>query len=261
MAITPVTQPSSSLANARIGYENLLVNATGDNGSEVAMLIPNTWERYRPTSGAKTVKFQMTSASIDFVGIAAHNAGTQDGGVNITVGYAVTVGGAVTTLSTMQSNDSNGALMILFDAVTAQEIIITFNAATDGLELGVIYAGKVLEMPHGLWGGHAPIELQAQTKYANPVSVSGQFLGRNITRQGIETKYEWRHLDPAWVRSTFTPFIKAARVAPFFIMWRPDTYETAAYGYTTGDINPTNMSGASRLMTAGFTLKGHQDTN
>ena len=104
MTITAITPPTTSLQNARIGYNNLLTASTTLAAS--VMLIPNTWERYRPTSGAKTVKFQMSSASIDFVGIAAHNAGTQDGGVDITVGYAVTVGGAVTTIDTMQFNDT-----------------------------------------------------------------------------------------------------------------------------------------------------------
>ena len=259
MSITPVTQPTTSLKNARIGYKNLLTASTTVAAS--VMLIPNTWERYRPTSGAKTVKFQMTSASIDFVGVAAHNAGTQDNGVDITVGYAVTVGGAVTTLDTMQFNDSNGALMILFSAVTAQEIIITFNATTDGLELGVIYAGLALEMPHGLWGGHSPITLNGKTKYQNTMSVSGQFLGREITRQGIESSFSWRHLDPDWIRSYFMPFVKSARLLPFFIQWRPDTYTDTAFGYTTGDISPSNMSGGSRLIEVSFKMRGHADIN
>lgn len=257
MSITPITPPTTSLKNARIGYKNLLVATTTTEAG--AMLIPNTWERYRPTSGSKSVKFQMSSASIDFVGIAAHNAGTQDGGVNISVGYAATVGGGVTNLDTMQFNDSNGAVMILFDAVTAQEIIITFNAATNGLELGVIYAGKALEMPHGIYGGHAPIELSANTKYQSTMSDSGQFLGRNITRQGIETSYAWRHLQPDFYRASFQPFVKSARLLPFFLKWRPDTYEDTAFGYATNDIKPSNMSGGARLMEVSFNMKAHAD--
>ena len=258
MPINPVIQPTTSLKNARIGYNNLLTSSTTAAAS--VMLIPNTWERYRPTSGSKTVKFQMSSSSIDFVGIAAHNAGTQDNGVDITVGYAATVGGSVTNLDTMQFNDSNGALMILFDAVTAQEVIITFNAATSGLELGVIYAGLALEMPHGLWGGHAPIVLNGKTKYQSTMSDTGQFLGRSITRQGIETRYAWRYLDPDWMRSHFQPFIKSARRLPFFIFERPDTYTECAFGFTTNDIKPINMSGAARLMEIDFNMKGHADS-
>jgi len=254
MPITPITPPTTGLANARIGYKNLL---TASTTSEAAvMLIPNTWERYRPTSGSKTVKFQMASASIDFVGIAAHNAGSL--GVNISVGYAATVGGTVNSLTTMQFNDGNGALMVLFNAVTAQEVIITFNAP-NGLELGVIYAGKALEMPHGLWGGHAPIVLSGETKYQNTMSDSGNFLGRSIVRQGIETSYKWRYLNNDWVRSDFMPFVKSARTTPFFLFERPDTYTEAAFGFTTNDIKPVNMSGGARLMEVGFNMRGHED--
>ena len=255
--ITPITPATTSLANARIGYKNLLT-ATTTSGAQ-AMLTPNTWERYRPTSGSKTIKFQMPSDVVDFVGIAAHNAGTHDNGVNISVGYATSVGGGVSNLDTMQFNDSNGALMIVFNPVVAQEIIITFSASTSGLELGVIYAGLALEMPHGLWGGHAPIVLNGETKYQNTMSDSGNFLGRSIVRQGIETSYKWRHLDPDWIRSDFMPFVKSARKTPFFILERPDTYTETAYGFTTNDIKPVNMSGGARLMEVGFNMRGHGD--
>ena len=257
MAITPVTPPTTSLQNARIGYKNLLTATTTSDAAK--MLIPNTWERYRPTAGSKTVKFQMLSASIDFIGIAAHNAGTHDGGVNISVGYASTVGGSVISLDTMQFSDNNGALMILFSAVTAQEIIITFNAPTAGLELGVIYAGKALEMPHGIYGGHAPISLNGKTKYQSTMSDSGNFLGRSITRQGIEAGYSWRHLDADWYRDYFQPFALSARSLPFFLKWRPDSYEETAFGYTTNDISPTNMSGGSRLIDVSLNMRGHED--
>lgn len=258
-SITPITTPTTSLANARIGYKNLLTSTTTPEAA--VMLIPNTWERYRPSSGLKTVKFQMSSASIDFVGIAAHNAGTQDGGIDITVGYASTIGGSVTTLTTMSFNDDNGALMVLFDAVTAQEVVLTIPVQnfTGGLELGVIYAGKALEMPHGLWGGHTPIVLSGETKYQNTMSDSGNFLGRSIVRQGIETSYKWRHLNNDWVRSDFMPFVKSARTTPFFLLERPDTYTETAFGFTTNDIKPVNMSGGARLMETGFNMRGHED--
>lgn len=256
--ITGITEPTTSLKNARIGYKNLL---TGTTTSEAAsMLIPNTYERYRPTAGAKTIKFQLsTSAEIDFIGIAAHNAGTQDGGVDITVKYATTIGGALTDIDNIQF-DNNQARMILFTAVTVAEVAITFNASTAGLELGVLYAGKALEMQRGIYGGHDPITLNAKTEYQSTMSESGQFLGRTITREGIEANYSWKHLTPEWYRENFQPFVQSAKRLPFFMMWRPDTYTDTAFGYTTKDISPSNMSGGARLLEVSFNMKGHGDS-
>ena len=49
-----VVQPTTSLKNARIGFTNLLTTSTTIEAKK--MLIPNTYERYRPTAGAKTIK-------------------------------------------------------------------------------------------------------------------------------------------------------------------------------------------------------------
>ena len=86
MSILAKTDPLTNLGNARIGYKNIL-NATTTTEA-AAMLIPNTYERYRPTAGSKTVKFQMgTIAEVDFVAIAAHNAGRS--GVYLLLGWAM----------------------------------------------------------------------------------------------------------------------------------------------------------------------------
>ena len=258
MPITPIIEPTTSLKNARIGYKNLLVASTTAEAQK--MLIPNTFERYRPTAGAKTIKFQLsTSAEIDFIGIAAHNAATQDGGVDILLQYATTIGGALTAIDNVQLS-TNGAFMLLIDPVTVAEIAITFNAATLGLELGVIYAGKSLEMQRSIYGGNSPIDLNAKTEYQSTMSDSGQFLGRSIVRQGVKTSFSWQHLKDDWVRNTFMPFVNSAKTTPFFMMWKPELYDQAVFGYTTDDVKLSNMGGGHKLMTASFNMTGHQDT-
>lgn len=259
MSICSIIEPSTSLKNAKIGYKNLL---TGSDVVEAKkMLQPNTYERYRPTAGAKTVRFQLASNStIDFVAIAAHNAGTQDSGVDILIEYAITIGGALTAIDNMQFDETNSALMINFTSIAnVAEVAITFNATTLGLELGVIYSGQALEMQRPIYGGHSPIDLSAKTKYQSTMSDSGQFLGRNITRQGTATDFRWRHLTPDWYRSIFQSFVNSAKKTPFFIKWRPDTYEATSYGYTEDDIEPTNMGG-NKLMEVSFKMVGHGDT-
>ena len=237
---------------------NLLTTSTTIEAKK--MLIPNTYERYRPGNGTFTVKFQMASPSlIDFVGIAAHNAGTHNGGTDILVEYATTIGGALNTIEDVVFPDNN-AKMILFPAVTAAEIAITFSTVT-GLELGVIYAGKALEMLRPIFGGHSPIDLSSVVQYQSTTSESGQFLGRNINRLGLATDFSWQHLDDVWYRDNFQPFVESAKRLPFFIKWRPDLYDVAAFGYTTSDIKPSNMGGGSKLMAVSISVNAHSDAS
>lgn len=252
--ITGITEPATSLSNARIGYNNLLAATT--TAAAQVMLIPNTYERYKPGAGAKTVKYQLSQLSaVDFVGIAAHNAGSE--GVSITVQYASTIGGALTTIDTINFSD-NSANMLLFTEVQAAEIALVFTS-TANLELGVIYAGKALEMQRPMYGGLSPIDLSGVTEYQSVDSDTGQFLGRTITRKGLESSFSWKHLADDWVRSDFMPFVESARKLPFFIKWRPDYYDSSVFGRSTADIKPANMGGGHRLMSVSFNMRGHQD--
>jgi hypothetical protein len=256
MAITPIIEPTTSLKNARIGYKNLLV--TTNSTAADKMLIPNTFERFISGPSAYTLKFQLAGiTAIDFVAIGAHNAGTHSGGVNILVKYAATIGGALTTIENLEFAD-NSAKMVLFDEIQAAEIALVFSVAT-GLELGVFYAGKALEMEQPIYGGHSPIDLSSKAQYESVISESGNFLGRTIKRQGVESTFSWQHLSPLWYRENFQPFVLSAKTIPFFIMWRPDLYDGAVFGFTTKDIKPMNMGGGSGLMNVSINVMGHSE--
>ena len=247
--------PSHPERLALIGYSNLL---TGSTAAPLA-LTANTYERYEPASGAVVAKFDLDALSpINYIAIAAHNIGTQDSGTEILFQYATSIGGALTDIESITPTD-NGAIMINFDSIDVAQIAITTNATTSGLEIGVVYAGVTLQMQQPIYGGHTPIDLSAVVTYQSTMSDSGQFLGRNVIRKGLETTFNWQHLEDDWIRSTFKPFIISAQTLPFFIKWRPDYYDTTAFGYTTGDIKPSNMGGGSRLMSVSMNMRAHAD--
>jgi len=250
----PIT-PDNSNRHALIGYGNRLTSS----GDAPEALTPNTYQRFTPGTGAVISKFQIAvPLPVNYVGIAAHNIGTHDDGTEVTIAYATTIGGALTTIATFTPSD-NGAIFKTLDTTTIAEIAITTNAVTAGLEIGVVQAGEYMQMQQPIYGGHSPIDLSAETDYQTSESETGQFLGRTISSEGLETQYKWQHLTPDWVRDTFKPFMTHAKTLPFFIQWRPDLYESAAYGYTTGDIKPSNMGGGHRLMQAGFKMRAHSD--
>ena len=250
----PIT-PSNPERLALIGYNSLLTSST----EAPKALIPNTFERYTPASGAVVAKFQLsTSATVNYIAIGAHNIGSHDDGTVVTISYATTIGGALTSIDSVTPSD-NSALFFSFDSITMAEIAITTNATTSGLEIGVVYAGESLQMQQPIYGGVDPIDLASVTKYQSAMSDSGQFLGRNVIRQGLESTLKWQHLDDLWIRNTFKPFMQSAKTLPFFIKWRPDYYDSAVFGYTTSDIKPANMGGGSRLMTVSVDMRGHAD--
>jgi hypothetical protein len=261
MAITPIIEPTTSLNNARIGYKNLLTATTTVDARK--MLIPNTYERYPIQSGSTSVKFQLSAPSeINFLGFAAHNLGSFEGGIPIEVKYATTIGGALTSIySNTFPND--GAVMVLLDnleGVLVAELEVSFTTVIFGAKIGVFYAGNALEMQRSIYGGHSPADLSAKTKYQSTMSDGGQFLGRTVTSKGSATTFSWRHLTPVWYRESFQLFVDSAVTIPFFITWKPSDYPLAtSFGYTDNGIKPSNMGGGSDLMAVSFNFTGHSD--
>lgn len=246
--------PTSNPSGALIGFNNLLTAST--TGDAEKALIPNTFERWRPSSGSVTVKFQMTAAAeIDFIGIAAHALA----GESIVLQTAATIGGAVTDRGGVTVAD-NGALMFSFDPVTVQEVIFTSTLSAAN-EIGIMFAGKALQMPRDIYGGHSPINLSQQTDYQSVQSESGQVLGANIIRKGLETTFDWQFLEPDFYRDEFQIFVESARrLLPFFIKWRPDKFsDEVAFGWITQDIKPANMGGGHDLMSVSMNMRGHAD--
>lgn len=252
MIITKTT-PEKNPRGAIIGFKNLLTASTTADAEKA--LVPNTYERWRPPSGAVTVKFQMTTAAeIDFIGIAAHNLR----GESFVLSTAETVGGATTDVEGFSPLD-NSAIMANFEPRTVQEIIFTATLSAPN-EIGIVYAGKALEMQRNIYGSHSPINLSQKTTFQSSQTETGQFLSRNIIRKGLASNFSWRLLDPDWYRENFQPFVESARTLPFFIKWRPDLYSNeVAFTHTKGDITPQNMGGGHNKMSVSMNILGHAD--
>jgi len=246
--------PDKTDSCAVIGYENLLITTS----DAPLALTPNTYQRYELPNSATTIKFQLEAlTSINYIALGAHNLGTHDGGVEVLIEYATTIGGSLTEIDTINPTD-NEAIMILLDDLSVAEIALTATTPEWGAKIGVIQAGNYLRMEQPIYGGHSPIDLSPDIDYQDSLSETGQFLGRNIATKGTESSFSWQHLSPSWVRGTLKPFMIHARTLPFFIKWRPDLYDSTVYGYS-GLMKPVNMAGGSGLMAVEMTMRGHND--
>jgi len=245
MPLTPATITVVGAAN--IGYQNLL-----SSSDDPELLTPDTWQRWRPV-GADNATVSMASAQVcDYIGIAAHTLS----GIAVTVETSATSGGALTTRYSATPTDNRPIIIDLAD-LSIFDVKITVGGAC---EVGVIYAGNLLEMERPIYGGHSPLLLNKATEYQSNMSDSGQFLGRQIIRKGAQAPFVWRNLTADWVRSDFEPFILAAQTRPFFMQWRPDIYATEiAFCHTEKDITAVNQGGGTDLMTVTANIRAHSD--
>lgn len=256
MAIIEKTgRASNDQSFARIGYENLLVSASSPNVA--AVLIPNTYERFISETGNSTFVCSTSAPTeLNYIAIGAHNIGSVGGTITVKVANG---GSGYTTVGSATPTD-NKALFFEFETTLADNVQVVLSGGPGDTEIGVVYAGRTLIMQQAIYGGHTPINLSSMTEYRNSMSSTGQFLGRKVRRKGIQTSFAWQNLTDDWYRSDFQPFVQSAKTKPFFIKWRPDYFsDEVAFGYSTGDMAPTNQAGTVRLVSVELNMRAHDE--
>ena len=245
--------PPFALNHARILYASALagssVSATGGTGAP-NVLNPATYSRWAFT-GTQTVTITLPVArSIDAVGLGAHSLASG----SALVEYSTSDGGAWVQFAPAQSGGA--AMLFLSDvAVNAKRLRVTVTAAGAQV-LGVIYAGVALQMQRPIYRGVAPPTLSRVTEYQSNESEGGQWLGRNVIRQGLKIDLSWSRLSAAWVRAYFDPFAVSAQSSPFFVAWNPQEFpREVAYAWTSSDLTPSN-TGPRDLMSVTILGKG-----
>lgn len=250
--------PTDNPRGTIIGYENLLISASGVTPPKA--IIPNTYERWVDAAGTMTGQFQTgTLVTIDFVAVGAHNLFTA-GVSSVLISVTPTPGSGFIDVGSV-SITNNSPFMLTFDTPLddVAEVKIFMDDGTDR-EIGVVYAGIALQMERNIYGGHSPLALSQKTTRRSVETETGNFLSNNIIRKGLAGSFAWQFLDPDWYRENFQPFVESARTKPFFIKWRPDLYgDEVAYAHTTDDITPVNMGGGHKLMSVSINVKGHAD--
>ena len=245
-------------SHARIGYNSYITNGTGSQTNKA--VLPDTYQRWEDASGTMTGNFDFaTNQTIDYIAIAGHNLFSA-GVTQIEFSYSTNGGSTVNFIKSVTPT-SDDPIMITFDPIENVDYVRFFipNDGSTDREIAVVHAGRTLQMYQPIYGGHSPIKLSAKTTYLNAMSETGNFLGRREKKEGIQSNFSWRFLDPTWYRERFQPFVNSAKTKPFFIQWRPDKYpDEVVYGWVPSDISPTNTGGGLDYMSVGFTVVGHR---
>lgn len=257
---------ATPLTHARIGYQtwtrdlavtSVTVSSETADGPGDAPLRPDTYEYWEASSLPATWTVDLGAArDVDYVGIAGHTIGTQ--GASVLVEYS-TDNATWLPFSAETAPGTDAPILFLDDTTFARYWRVTIdgqNSPGDPPRVGVIYIGEVLAMQRMIYGGHTPITLGRDTVLKNAMSRGGQFLGQNIRRMGVATDVAFRHLEAAWYRANFDPFVKAARQYPYFFAWRPATYpQEVGYVWTPQNIEPSNM-GVRGFMEVRWSMRG-----
>jgi hypothetical protein len=242
------------LNHALIGWQNLAFGITPTASSSatgkpaIAAAYPTTFEYWQPTALPATWAVDLGSAqAVDYFGLVGDMNGA-------TVALQSSTNNSTWTTQQTQSGLTDRINMFLFLPVTARywRLYITGSLPS----IAVVYIGKALAMQRKIYQGHSPLTLSRDTELSNNVSDGGQYLGRSIIRQGASTSFGWQHLKADWYRANFDPFVQAARVAPFFIAWRPEQYPSEmGFVWTGNDIKPAN-TGPRDFMGVDMTVRG-----
>jgi len=246
--------PTPDLDHARIGYQNLTYGLTPTASTSaagfpaIAATYPTTFEFWKPTALPAAWGIDFGSAkTVDYCGLV--------GDLN---GATVEIQSS-SNFSTWTTRGTIGPTtdrinMALFLPVEARYWRLLVTVAIPSI--AVVYLGQALAMQRKIYQGHTPLTLSRMTELSNNMSDGGQYLGRSVIRKGAQTSCDWSHLTADWYRANFDPFVKAARTAPFFIGWRPESYPNElGYVWTDNDIAPQN-TGPKNYMSVGVSFMG-----
>lgn len=181
-----------------------------------------------PIASSVQIDAAINSAElIDGVGIARHNFGSAQISVTILSVTADSPSDPV-VLAGPQIPPNDEPMLFQF---TAQEFatlrILLENISDTPPRAAVLYVGPLLICERGfdVSADFVVPRFGRRTNAINGRSERGDFLGRIITSQFLETELNWRHFTPSWYRTYFDPFVAAAqRDTPFFLSWNPVDY-------------------------------------
>ena len=124
-------------------------------------------------------------------------------------------------------------------------------------QIGIIRAGKALQMQRALYGGHNVALWNRVTEGQQAFSETGQWLGRTKKRLAYSNSYEWEHVTAPWYRDNFEPFAQTLPLKPFAIAGNPSKMpQDVAWAWAQGDVQPQNM-GLRNFVTFGMQVTGY----
>jgi len=229
---------------AFIGYDDqiseALLTSTGTFTSPLESLANGqTWNRaiWTPAAGSYNFTATFTPAPVDYV---AFYGGTLASASSIQI--EIDEGGW--TVADVISGPFAGGPLIhrLPTAYTATGVRITILSPT-ALELAVVYAGRILELPESITATFTPPPLGRVSALDPVVSNTGHYMGTLRRREGWRFQIAQKNVEPAWMAAEWLPMITTMEVWPFFFSWAHETAPAdTVFGWLDGKQTPPSYS-------------------
>lgn len=260
VVLSPTEGPIDA-RNPRIGWRNLVTseNVFSDEEAEDEPALnlgnPATYLLWR----GETLLEQAVSVALDtaqdvnYFAIAKHNLGSTGATLKFQSSSDASTWLDVTEPQVLSSDNVH---IHEFDSVFARYFRLLITPGSAPPAIAVWYVGEIFALQRRIYVGHTPFPYGRNTTISNGRSESGQFLGRVMRREFLESNVSLDNLTPAWYRQQMEPFIQAARTRPFFWAWRPGSYPNeTGFAWLTDDVKVSNQR-ANGYMQAAMSLQG-----
>lgn len=245
-----------------VTFSNITANTAETDYPATNLANPATNSLWRaasdsPSPGNVLLTITTNHNLIDAVGIAEHNFGSAGIAVSIErydgLDENTPAGEVWTELVQPQIPSDDAPLLFLFSLQSIERIRIKLVEGSDMPEAAVVYVGKALRSERGVvvTKDFTPPRFGRRTEVINGRSERGNYLGRVVLGQHIETTVDFAHFRPDWYREHFHPFVTAAQSnAPFFFAWAPSDYPyEVGYCWLTDDPMPVVSPVTGRFST------------
>lgn len=245
----------------RIYWRNIITreNITSDEAAADEpvdnLANPTTYLAWRgTTTGEQAITISLGAAEeVNYWAIARHNLGSTGASAQL----QGSVDGSTWEDVGSEITPTNDRVLVheFVDAFFAHyRLVITPGDAPP--RISVLYVGKSLILPRRIYVGHTPVTMGQRTMVSTGRSENGQFLGRVVRREFLETQVKQENIYPAWYRANMLDFQEAAKALPFFFSWRPAQYpDEVAYCWLRDDISVSNAR-PNGMMTFEMSLQG-----
>ena len=199
-----------------------------------------------------------TALSSTMAGIASHNLGTTGAGVQPQYwdgsAWQDAAGGVF-------EPDDDQTIIWLFDPATSNQwrMRVTGNDNGDAA-IGVVFIGQEFKFPRRFYQGYNearyPTNVELLANQTGP-----HVLGTSVLRRGSEVQWQIENLPEAdMYTDRFGEWVDIYnRGQGFFSAWRPADYETAYYGWRSGDPITLPNTGPRNFKSIDFRMRVFDD--
>jgi hypothetical protein len=190
---------------------------------------------------------------VNYFAIAKHNLGSSAATIKF---QSSTDGAAWDDVTAAIVMNTDYVVIHEFDTVFARFFRLLITPGSEPPSIAVLFIGETLILQRRIYVGHTPLPFGRRTTVSNGRSESGEFLGRVLRRQFLESSVDMQNITPTWYREYAEPFIEAARTQTFFFAWRPSDYpDECGYAWLSDDVKMQNAR-ANGMVSFSLNMQG-----